>query len=256
MLREGGTSNDCLHSETKSAVAQNKDIQSGTKPSKNSPFNSVIDVGLLMNELFILGIIVDGTNFSLNGTDLSYRFHVHSNGDLLNDHFGGPIHGKLPDDPLPIVNGWSGMPDRLRREFPDHGRGDFRNPAIRICHANTHAILDLKYRSHEVMEGKLPIHGLPATFGTEEDVSTLVVHLFDDHSHIAVDMSYSVFPEYNAIVRSVSVTNNGDETVTIEELASFSVDLPYDDFEMISLRGDWARETHRQRQRIDYGIQG
>ena len=202
------------------------------------------------------GVTVDGTNFTLHGKNVSYGFYVASNGDLLSSHFGGRIDAELPKDPLPIVNGWSGMPDRVRREFPDHGRGDFRSPAIRICHGTTHTILELKYQSYEVVKGKPKLPGLPSTFGNEKDVTTLLIHMYDDHSDVAVDLSYSIFPEFDAIVRSVSITNNGSETITVEDLASFSVDLPYDDYEMISLRGDWARETHQQRRRIDYGTQG
>lgn len=199
---------------------------------------------------------MDGTTFALHGKNVSYRFYVDGNGDMLSTHFGGRIDGVLPYDPIPIVTGWSGMPDRVRREFPDQGRGDFRSPAIQICYANTHSILALKYHSHEVVKGKPPLPGLPATFGSEKDVTTLVVHLYDDHSNVVVDMLYSVFPDFDAIVRSVSITNKGTETVTVEELASFSVDMPYDDYDMISLGGDWARETRRRRRRVDYGIQG
>jgi alpha-galactosidase len=98
--------------------------------------------------------------------------------------------------------------------------------------------------------------GLPATFGNEDDVTTIVIHLYDKYSTIAADLMYSVFPRYDAIVRSVTVTNKGGGAVVIEDLASLSVDLPFEDLDMIYLRGEWARETHRQRRKIDYGLQG
>jgi alpha-galactosidase len=107
-----------------------------------------------------------------------------------------------------------------------------------------------------VVKGKRALPGLPATFGTEEDVSTLVVHLYDQYSEVAADLMYSIFPKYDAIVRSVSITNKGKDTISIEALSSMSVDLPCDDIDMIGLRGDWAREAHRQRRKVDYGVQG
>ncbi|EAU32191.1 alpha-galactosidase C precursor [Aspergillus terreus NIH2624] len=202
-------------------------------------------------------IYVDGTKFVLNGRHVSYCFHVDDEtGDLRTDHFGGRVTGAIPVDPSPVVDGWTGMPDRVRREFPDQGRGDFRIPALRIRQAEGHTVSALKYQSYTLLHGKPDLPGLPATFGTEKDVSTLVVHLRDEYSSVTADLIYSVFPEYNAIVRSVSITNNGFQPISIEALASFSTDLPYEDLEMISLRGDWAREAHRMRRKVEYGTQG
>ncbi|KAI9926942.1 hypothetical protein ASPWEDRAFT_177396 [Aspergillus wentii DTO 134E9] len=201
-------------------------------------------------------VVVDGTAFTLNGDNVSYRFHVdNSTGDLLSDHFGGSITGPLPMEPTPEVNGWVGMPGRVRREFPDSGRGDFRIPAVRVRQSAGYTVSDLQYQSYSVVKGKPALSGLPATFGNDQDVSTLVVHLYDNYSSVAADLTYSVFPKYDAIVRSVNITNKGTGNITIEGLASLSVDLPYEDLDMISLRGDWAREARRERRKVEYGIQ-
>jgi alpha-galactosidase len=148
------------------------------------------------------------------------------------------------------------MPGRVRREFPDLGQGDFRVPAIRIRQTEGYVVSELQYQSHKVMQGKPPLPGLPATFGSEQDVSTLVVHMYDNYSAVAADLMYSVFPKYDAVVRSANVTNKGEGNITIENLASMSVDLPFQNFDMIYLRGDWAREARRERRRVEYGIQG
>lgn len=115
---------------------------------------------------------------------------------------------------------------------------------------------DLKYQSHAVVEGKPTLTGLPSTFGTADEVSTLIIHMYDNYSSVAVDLSYSIFPEYDAIARSVNITNCGNHNITIEKLASLSVDLPFEELDMISLRGDWAREATRARRSIEYGTQG
>ncbi|OJJ66428.1 hypothetical protein ASPBRDRAFT_49062 [Aspergillus brasiliensis CBS 101740] len=202
-------------------------------------------------------IVANGTNFSLNGNNVSYRFHVNSTtGDLISDHFGGVVTGTIPSPVEQAVNGWVGMPGRIRREFPDQGRGDFRIPAVRIRESAGYTVSDLQYVSHDVIEGKNALPGLPATFGEAQDATTLVVHLYDNYSSVAADLSYSIFPEYDAIVRSVNVTNQGPGNITIEALASLSIDFPYEDLDMISLRGDWAREAHVQRSKVHYGVQG
>lgn len=200
--------------------------------------------------------MVDGTSFSLNGNKTSYRFHVdESTGDLISDHFGASAYETvaIPD---PQINGWVGLPGRVRREFPDLGRGDFRSPAVRIRQAAGYTVSELQYQSHSVVQGKPSLPGLPALFGSEQDVSTLVVTMYDNYSAISVSLSYSIFPAYDAIVRSVNITNLGTGNITVEKLQSFSIDLPYADLDMIELRGDWARENMRTRRKVEYGTQG
>ncbi|KAL4786864.1 Melibiase-domain-containing protein [Aspergillus varians] len=197
-----------------------------------------------------------GSGFALTGSAVSYRFHVdESTGDLRSDHFGGFISGPIPVDPEPVIDGWTGMPDRVRREFPDQGRGDFRVPAIRIRQAEGHAVSAFRYQSHKIVNGKPHLPGLPSTFGDGADAETLIVNLFDEYSNVGAALTYTVFPKYNAIVRSASITNKGNRDITVESLASLSVDFPFEELEMVGLRGDWAREAHRQRRKVDYGAQ-
>jgi alpha-galactosidase len=199
---------------------------------------------------------VEGRNFTLNGNGVSYSFHVDSTGDLVGDHFGGPISEVVPWPGNPHVQGWVNLIGRVRREFPDTGRGDFRVPAVLVRQTAGYTVSKLMYQSHDVHQGKAALPGLPSLFGGDDEVSTLVVHLFDNYSSIAADLSYSIFPKHDAIVRSVNLTNRGSGNVTIERLASFSVDLPFDDYDMIELKGDWAREGMRVRRKVDYGTQG
>lgn len=196
---------------------------------------------------------MDASTFALKGYNVSYIFHVDGEtGDLRSDHFGGNVTGPIPIDPAPIVV----STEYARREFPDQGRGDTRIPALRIRHLEGHTVSALKHKSYTLVQGKPVLPGLPATFGTENDVSTLVVHLYDEYGSVSADLYYSIFPRYDAIVRSVRITNNGAGPISVEGLASFSADLPYEDLEMISLHGDWGREAHRQRRKIQYGTQG
>lgn len=186
---------------------------------------------------------------------MSYRFHVDDKtGDLVSNHFGGPV----TEDPLipgtTPQHGWSTM-SSLRREIPTLGKGDFRTPAVLIRHADESTVSDFKYQSHSVIDGKPDLQHLPGPFGTGDEVSTLIVHMYDHHSHIAADLTYSVFPEQDAIVRSVNITNKGQGSVTVENLASLNVDLPSSEYDIIGLRGEWTRERSPFRRRVDFGTQ-
>ncbi|KAK6721215.1 hypothetical protein SNK04_000109 [Fusarium graminearum] len=201
-------------------------------------------------------IVVDGTSFALNGKNVSYRFHVDSaTGDLLLDHFGS----RVTENPIAQIQsnggGWSTQA-HLRREFPDLGRGDFRTPAVHIKHAKGFTVCDFKYKSYTITKGKPALEKLPCTFGSDDDVSTLVIHLCDEQSSVGADLSYSIFPNSDAIVRNVRVINNSDDVIVVEKLASFSVDFPHDEYDMLHLRGEWTRECNRTRRKVEYGTQG
>ncbi|TPX17724.1 uncharacterized protein E0L32_002825 [Thyridium curvatum] len=196
--------------------------------------------------------------FSLNGIGTSYQFHAdHNSGDLVSSHFGGRI-----DQPLPASvteRGTYAHEDKLRRrEFPELGRGDFRVPAVHVRHAQGHSASDFKYRSHSIVPGKPSLDSLPCTFGTEDEVQTLVVHMHDASSSVTADLSYSIFARHDAVVRSTRIINSGNHPITIEKLASLSFDLPMParvGYDMVGLHGEWARERQRVRSRIRPGVQ-
>ncbi|OAQ58195.1 alpha-galactosidase C precursor [Pochonia chlamydosporia 170] len=200
-------------------------------------------------------IIIDKYSFALNGCNVSYRFHIdNETGDVILDHFGGLV---TENPPVQTIHngGWSTQA-HLRREFPDLGRGDFRSPAVCIMQADGCTISDFKYQSHTVLEGKPSLSELPSTFGKEDEVATLIIHMFDNCSSVAADLVYSVFPKHDAIVRSIKITNKSEKNIIVDKLASICVDLPPGEYDMLELQGDWARECARVRREVDYGTQG
>jgi alpha-galactosidase len=207
-----------------------------------------------LRELTSEAITVTGTNFTLTGDNVSYLFHVDPISlDLTSNHFGGPVNDFIPVSHV-SGNGWvSGQYGNARREFPDIGRGDFRLPAIHVRHSNGSTVSAFLYQSHEVVEGKPALRGLPSTYGESGDVTTLNVRLYDNYSDVAAVLSYSIFPKYNAIARSFQISNNGSNELVIERAASFSIDLPNIDLDMIEVQGDWAHEFNRVLRKIDYG---
>jgi len=184
---------------------------------------------------------------------VSYLFHVDpSSGDLFSDHFGGHVDD-FTASPSVYAGGWSDGLTNDRREFPDIGRSDYRLPAIHISHADGDTVSAFVYQSNEIVQGKPPLPGLPATFGNASDVTTLIVRLYDNYSDVSAALSYSIFPKYNAIARSFQITNNGTNNITIERAASFSTDFPNLDLKMLELQGDWAHEMNRVIRSVDYG---
>lgn len=56
------------------------------------------------------------------------------------------------------------------------------------------------------------LEGLPASFGTEEEVETLDLICKDPILGLKVILSYSVFEKEDVIARSVRLVNEGNET--------------------------------------------
>lgn len=181
----------------------------------------------------------------------------------MHSHYGGLSNSNkiLPVPAIPDGGWLQGNPTsfgRAQREFPDMGRGDFGQPAIRVRHGDGTTVTAFTYDRYEIIEGKQGLPGLPACYGDPTSATTLLVHLQDKVAELSATLSYCVFPEHDAIVRSFSIDNHSSREVVIESAMSFSVDLgnSAEGREMIQLSGDWARETQTIRRKVDSGFQG
>lgn len=137
----------------------------------------------------------------------------------------------------------------IPREYPDYGRGDYRNPAYSIINNNGSHIVSPKLKQVRVLSKKPSIKGLPHVYALENDVvDTLEIELYDELTELSIILYYAVFEEYDIITRSVKFQNKSDVTQKIENALSASVDFYNDcNFELIHLHGDWARERHMSR---------
>ena len=140
-------------------------------------------------------------------------------------------------------------------ELPETGMGDYRESALCVRSVAGHRASELVYMGYEIMKGKPHLEGLPATWGSESDSSTLKIFCKDALLGMKVTLLYSVFNGSDALTRSVIVENKGTEPFYIEKILSACLDMDDRGFEMISLAGSWARERHIQRIPLGYGRQ-
>ena len=145
--------------------------------------------------------------------------------------------------------------DQFPMEYPEHGMGDYREAALCIRSLGGYRASESLYQSHWIQNGKKPLEGLPASFGTERECETLCITCFDPILYMEVELYYTVFEEADVITRHVQVQNKGKEAFYIEKILSASMDFDDRDFELLSLHGSWARERHIQRTSIGYGRQ-
>lgn len=135
------------------------------------------------------------------------------------------------------------------------GGCDLREPAFSAKCDGFSALVLPKFEGYELIKGKPEIPGLPHTYAeSDNDAETLKITLKDE-SGVKIDLYYSVFAEYDAIIRWARVTNETGKTVRLDRAMSASVDFDDRDFELLHLDGAWMRERHIQRTPIMYGKQ-
>lgn len=145
--------------------------------------------------------------------------------------------------------------DFFPMEYPTGGVGDYRESCLNVRNEKGCMGSEIFYVSHEVYKGKRGLEGLPASFGTEDEVETLEILCEDPILKLQVYLSYSAFEKENIITRSVRIVNMGVQTLKLEKVYSACLDMDDEKFRMLTLCGAWARERHIQECEVHYGKQ-
>ena len=200
---------------------------------------------------------------------------VDDEGFLCNVYYGGCVGeddltyllrtGIYPFLPSHNSRDRGGFLDMARMEFPSSGVGDYRKSAVCLRDEEGHDASQFTYVSHRIFDGKDNLYGLaadgkkigiPATFG--DNAQTLEIELEEKVLGVRAYLSYSIFEDSDAILKSVRLENRSDRTVIIDRLLSSCLDLDGGTFEnnepdIITLSGSWARERRLDRRRITRG---
>ena len=184
--------------------------------------------------------------FFLSGGDVSYVLHIDPNGFLTNLYWGK----RVPDDAIrPELDNYpsgASFDQRIARqplELPVRGSGWYGTPAVSAINAHGDDVVDLRYVSHEIFAGKKPLAGLPATYvESDDEAASVEIELADPLTGLRVTAVYSVYDASGVVTRSVRMRNDGAAAMTIDHAQSASVLLYSNDYDVIHLKGGWARE--------------
>lgn len=204
----------------------------------------------------IFRLDTDHSTYLIGLTTEGYVGHIYY-GNRLNmeaDNYLLRIH-EHPFTPSVVKREKSAFLDRFPMEYPTGGIGDFRESCLNVRNAEGRMGCEITYVSHEIYKGKKTLEGLPASFGTEDEVETLELLCEDKILGLQVILSYSAFAKEDIIARSVRVINQGGENLKLEKVYSACLDMDNESFEMLSLHGSWARERHIQTRELAYGKQ-
>lgn len=140
-------------------------------------------------------------------------------------------------------------------EYPVNNSGDFRIPALEIEQENGVRYTQLLFKEWKILNKKLEIEGLPSLKVRDENVETLEIICEDDIAKIRLYLYYSIFGEKGIITRHQKIENYGEQDIKIENIQSFSLELPLKDYEMISLYGTHIKEANIERFKLHHGVQ-
>lgn len=205
--------------------------------------------------------------FKLDTPNSTYAFHAAESGYLLHLYYGKSVpdcaalmenlrmpEGEQFELSVNDQRSYNSL-DTAFQEFPTSGRQDYREPCLQIMDIKGMSTCEIFFKSYEIYHGKKKLAGLPATHGSEEEITSLDIICGDPHSGLEMILQYSVFEKLDVITRSVKITNKGSDPVKLQRVLSCCVDLPGKDFDMITLNGTWARERHVERAALRFGKQ-
>lgn len=201
--------------------------------------------------------------FHLSTDKTSYLFRVMKSGHLESLYYGRKIRNTASFEHLfdKHLNGYANSVayspadntlslDHMCLEFSAYGKGDYRTPAVQIMHEDGNFTTDFKYKSYGITKLKPQLRGLPSSYGESE---TITVVLEDKVLGAEIHLLYTVFEECNVITRSTRIINTGKKSFRIKSVMSMQLDMPMDDYVMLSFDGAWTRERYKNEHIINSG---
>lgn len=212
-----------------------------------------------------MAIIYDGKQqiFHLMAGDCSYVMQAARGKYLLHLYWGKRLKEYRGSRKVILADrGFSPNPepgcrdfslDTLPQEYPQYGNGDFRSCAYGVQSENGSRISDLSFEGFEIENGKPSLPGLPASFGGEDEVQTLKIHLSDRVLGLRVCLLYSAFEKESVITRSVLFENASSSELLLTKMLSMSVDIREDEFDVLTLYGAHNNERNMDRRPLTSG---
>lgn len=143
----------------------------------------------------------------------------------------------------------NGDANQMRPEISCYGQGDFHTPSFYAQTPDGARITDLRVK--EITLADKPRSGaLPVCDGGE----TVKIVLEDALIKLRVNLFYTVYDEQDALARSVTVENFGENHVMLNGVSSFALAIGNNDYDHVSLVGAHMKEMNIERSAIVRGI--
>jgi alpha-galactosidase len=139
----------------------------------------------------------------------------------------------------------------LRLEYSSYGKGDIRDPFVKLIFPDGSRSVDFIYDNYEIFQEKKPLETLPGSYANPEDslhgkVEELVIYLKERYHKLSLELHYYLYEECDVISRSARLINSSEEEIRLERLMSNQLDFETDGFIMTTFTGAWTREMERE----------
>ena len=203
--------------------------------------------------------------FKLDTAHTSYLFRVTPQGHLEHIHYG-PWLPQADADALAqkhtialgsTVEYTSAAPgyclDSCLLEYSGIGKGDYRHSPLECILPDGSYVTDFVYDSHKITDSAYQNDcGLPFATGNGQ---TLSISLKDKkYPGLVLVLHYTVFPTCDVIARNAELHNDTEGEVSVRRFLSAMVDIPSEEYSLLTLNGTWAKEAHIHAAPLSPGI--
>ncbi len=207
--------------------------------------------------------------FHLYNKDISYYFYINSKNILQHLYFGKYLDDIDIFTITKLDNVWGNTYldklDLKEKNYQDnyyydeslvevstYGLGDIRPSTYNISDSFNNKV-DFRYVSHKVIKGVIKYDDQPHFLGNENDATTLEITLKDVFKDIYLIISYTIYNNYNVILRNTKIINKEIDKISISKASSITLDLASSDYNLIYFPGDWAFEREFRKEKINEG---
>lgn len=204
-------------------------------------------------------IYLNNNTIHLQGKSTSYIMTVGEHNDLLHYYYGK----KLADREYKAIamkdeNQCAFLPEgytleNYRQEYPSYGYSDLKSPAYDVFNSDVNNISMLKVTDIKIKDGVYNPCGLPHILQKDNTAQTSYITLCDEVINLEVTLIYTVFDEYDVIIRSAEFKNLSDKPIRIDRAYSSCLELYTEKRDVIYFPGSWARERYMERAEIRHG---
>ncbi|OON95882.1 MAG: alpha-galactosidase [Epulopiscium sp. Nele67-Bin005] len=176
-------------------------------------------------------------HFSLQTANTSYVFCVDGEGLLRHLYWGSKIENteELEYEVLCEVSTNDPVHEITPEEFPVYGGLLYKQHCLKAKFQNGDRGIFYQYE------------------GYTQEQNTLTIHLKDKYRNLLIDLEYKCFEEYDLLERKVTITNNTDETITLEQLQTGQFHIKKTGLKFSNVHGHWGAEQNRFEQEVSYG---
>jgi len=139
-------------------------------------------------------------------------------------------------------------------ETPSYLSYDKRGALAIFTNEENSSLTDFRYVKHKIIKGKNNLENMPYFKIDNKEGETLIVTLKDIRDEVYLECSYTILKDLDVIIRKNRIINKSKNKIKINRLMCACLDLPSNDYSIISVHGIYANDRILESQDIKHNI--